>query len=70
MIHSEVYNRFKALLPIYEKLVTDWFPNGYNSIRLRLKEKGEFIFTIGHDDNWCFETVDSWIRRLKGENTM
>lgn len=54
-------------MPTEAKCVVQWFPNGLNSIRVRLTNKDEFIFTYNSDKNWCYETVDSYIVRMKGE---
>ena len=46
MIHTEVYNRFKKEMPEYAEKVVHWWPNGYDSIRIRLYTNEEFIFSI------------------------
>ena len=50
--------------------VIQWFPNGHNSIRVRLTNNEDFIFTYNSDKDWCYETVDSYIIRMKGERKM
>lgn len=63
------------LIPIFERLfptclgtaIYVWFPNGKNSIRLRMKDKREFIFTYHDEAHWQLETLDNFINRLKGE---
>ena len=68
MTHDLVYSYFRRHFPQYAKpsTIIAWFPNGYNSIRIRFEDCSEFIFTYDGDDDWCFETVDRFTRRLKG----
>lgn len=71
MIHTEVYKRFKKELPSYAKKVTEWWPNGHNSIRIRLYTDEEFVFSIYPDDKgFKFESMDSFLVRLKGGSAM
>ena len=66
MTHEDLYNKhFKQKFPQLSRLVVMWFPNGKDSIRVR-KETGEdFIFTYHSETDWCFETVDSFIKKLR-----
>lgn len=64
MTHPFVYEEFKTYFPQYEELTDLWFPNGKNSIRVRLKNKRELVFTINGTRDWCFETVDSYLKRM------
>ena len=67
MVHTRIYEQYKATLPMYEKLTTEWFQNGKNSIRVRLSTNSpDFIFTYNKADDWCFETVKSYIGHMKG----
>ena len=67
MKHDLILHFFKTHLPFQARLVTEWFPNGKNSIRVRLTNKDEFIFTYNKEKEWCYETVDNYIVRMKGE---
>lgn len=62
MVHNDVYKRFAL------DRVECWFPNGKNSIRIRQKNKQEFIFTFLNDKEWRFETIDSHLRTLFEKN--
>ena len=65
MAHKDVYEEFKALLPDYAEDVSDWFPNGKDSVRIRLgKTHQEFIFTIRSSEEWRFETLANFIKSL------
>ena len=67
MSHEKVYEWFEHYFPQYSKHIIEWFPNGRESIRVRRSDKQDFIFTFHSPDDWRFETVDSFIKWLKGE---
>lgn len=64
MMHDEVFNQFKLSFSQYKNDVELNFPNGKNSVRVRLYDGNEFIFTYNGKDNWCLETVSSYISHL------
>ena len=66
MVHSQVYEYFKQCLPEQEKMVTAYFPNGKNSIRVRQTNGNDFIFSVESPKAWRFETVDRFISDMKG----
>ena len=67
MTQKEVYERFKLYLPQYAENIEAGFPNGKNSVRVRLRKPGQqFVFTCNGDQDWCFETVNSFLKRMKG----
>ena len=70
MLHEDVYKNFKDKFPQYSKHITEWFPNGKDSIRVRMKYGSDFVFTYHNWTDWSFETVDSFINKLKGGRTM
>lgn len=65
MVHREVYFKFKSLFPSIDALVSEYFPNGKNSIRVRTKNHCDYVFTYNDADDWRFETVDSFIKTMK-----
>ena len=65
MTHLDVYEWFKRYFPQYAEHVETWFQNGKSSVRVRQENKQEFIFTYNGEKNWCFETVDSYVMRMK-----
>lgn len=67
MTHRKVYEWFESYFPQFSKQVTEYFPNGRHSIRVRTSCKKDFIFTFNSVNDWSFETVDSFIKRMKGE---
>ena len=68
MTHDEVFNQYTRLFPNYAyDQVETWFQNGKNSIRIRLIDHRQFVFTIYGKKDWRFETLDSYIdRTMKG----
>ena len=70
MLQKEVFEHFKQLFPKYAEDTEKWFPNGNGSIRLRLKTGDDLIFTchtISGNLEWSLETLNLFIKRLKGE---
>lgn len=67
MSHHEVLNLFLSFFPREAMDMLTWFPNGKNSIRIRLNDGQDYVFTINNKKNWRFETIDSFIERsMKG----
>lgn len=67
MTHGDIFKYFELYFPDYAKDKVDvWFQNGKNSIRIRQKNRQEFIFTYNGKDNWKFETIDSFMDGLRG----
>ena len=67
MTQREVYEWFKTHFPQYAANVTEWFPNGKSCIRLRLKNHQELVVTYNGCDDWALESLDRFIKRMKGE---
>lgn len=71
MLHTDVYEKFKEMFPDHSSYVDEWFPNGKNSVRVRIKSGSDFIFTYNNVFDWCYETTDSFINKLmKGGQKM
>ena len=70
MKHEEVYKYFQTQFPNYDKYVNEWFPNGKNSVRVRIQGGSDFIFTYNNWMDWCFETVASYIPKMRGGTRM
>lgn len=67
MSHNDVYKWFELYFPNYAGDAVDaWFPNGKNSVRVRQKNRQEFVFTFHDRANWKFETVGSFMTGLRG----
>lgn len=75
MTCKQVYEIFKLMFPHYINDDLIYFPNGKNSIRIRGVDKLIFknqdvVFTVDGRDRpviWKLESVDSFIKNLKGE---
>ena len=65
MEHNTVFMYFKTLFPKQAEDANSWFPNGKDSIRVRVKDAGEYIFTYHATYDWRFETVDSYLNGMK-----
>lgn len=66
MDHETVFVIFENLFPELCKGITEWFPNGLNSVRIRssiLKE--DMIFTWYGDERWILESVEHYLLKLK-----
>lgn len=64
LMPCDVFEIFKSMFPSHKKDVIEWFPNGYRSIRLVLKDSRELIFTYDCEQNWMLETKMSFLNRL------
>lgn len=68
MAHKDVFEIFKTLFPMYAEKATMWFPNGKNSVRVRIDElRQDFIFTFLGKKEWRFETVDIFTKTLNNK---
>ena len=65
MNHNSIFGAFKIKLPKYADAVDIWFPNGKGSIRIRLIDRQEYVFSFVSDKEWIFETVDCHLNRMK-----
>lgn len=66
MGHREILNHLNECLPEFAgDKIGVWFPNGRNSIRIRHHNKREYVFTYINPGEWCFETIDSFMKKMK-----
>lgn len=66
MAHNEVWKAFADLFPMHKEKVSMWFPNGKNSIRVRIgtiPAHQDLIFTFNSHKEWRFETVELFIKK-------
>lgn len=71
MTHNLIFECFELHLRPQARNVVEWFPNGKNSIRVRLTNGQDYIFTYINESEWSFETVDRYIStHMKGELPM
>lgn len=64
MIHTIIIEIFKQNFPQYKDNITEWYPNGKNSIRVKLKDKTEIVYTHNSDRNWSLESKKHFINKL------
>ena len=67
MIHKNIYEIYKEIMPSYADRTEVWFPCGLNAIRVRLHTREEFIFSYSEKRTWSFETLNSYIKKMKKE---
>lgn len=65
MTHNDVLEYFKLLFPLTFEQVVIWFPNGRNSIRVRILNNQEFVFTYTSQREWKFETLDEYMKGMR-----
>ena len=70
MTHVEIYEIYKQQLEHYEKQTVMWFPNGHHSIRVRLEDGEEFVFSYFNKRHWRFETLTRFMKKMKGAKQM
>lgn len=80
MSHEEILNYFLDLFGVCMLDIDEWFPNGKNSIRVRLCNddedalipffENELIFTIEDDSKWKLETVDYYVASLSSDSVI
>ena len=75
MTQIEVLILFVDLFHIKDE-IEEWFPNGKNAVRIRLKEgvalpfnipKVDLIFTAETRLDWKLETVESWTNTINNK---
>lgn len=64
MTHKEVYEIFKKLFPSQINFVSEVFPNGANSIRIRKKDDDDFVFTYNAENDFSLQSLESYINSL------
>lgn len=72
MAHDDIYKRFtEAVGPRVSADVEEWFPNGKNSIRVRVYGN-DSVFTVSEEfpGRWKIESLDSYIAKMKGGHKM
>ena len=61
MLHTEVFDKFKEISHIKDESIECWFPNGRNSVRVRLRSRIELVLTYWSQLNWKLETLNSFV---------
>jgi hypothetical protein len=63
MVHSNIFKAFEGIFHL--GMVDTWWPNGYNSIRVRFENKKEVVFHYKNDLHWELETMDSFMDKMR-----
>lgn len=66
-MHTDIFEKFESIFPDLAKNVTDWFPCGKNGIRVRMQLMDEYVFIYNDCSCWSYETIDSYIRKIRGD---
>lgn len=67
MVHSDIFKYFKDCLPACAEETDEYFPSGKNTIRVRQKNRQDFIFQYNGPKAWKFQTIDQFIADMKGD---
>jgi hypothetical protein len=62
MLHNELFDMFKRIAKIPDENIDCWFPNGKDSVRVRLVGGLELVLTYKSMTMWRLETVDSFLK--------
>lgn len=60
MTHREVLSKLKDFYPVNKESIIRWFPNGDSSIRVRLANGAEVIFTYMSPHKWRLESSNAF----------
>lgn len=63
MTHKNVFETFCKLFPGWRNSVDVWFEYGNSTIKIRMKNRAEYIFTYRNDLYWIFETIQNFKKR-------
>ena len=67
MAHNNVFTVFKDKFGEISSRVTAWFPSGKDCVRIRFADRNELMFTYHSEKDWCLESVNSYISKMKGK---
>lgn len=61
MLQKKVFEIYKKMFSVSDEVVDSWVANGYNSIRIRFKNKKELVFTYKNKSRWRLESRENFI---------
>lgn len=70
MTHNNIWKIFKEKIPFYADNAETWFPCGRGAIRIRMKTKEEYVFSVSDDGSWMLETIKHYMKSMKGDKRM
>ena len=62
--HREIMRLFKEISHTPDEDIEAWYPNGRDSVRVKLKNKRELIFTYKSYNYWRLETRGAFTNGL------
>ena len=65
MTQKDVFKAFLEISRTTEEDIEMWFPNGKDSVRVKLKDKQELIFTYDSPRYWRLETRGAFLTDMK-----
>lgn len=68
MKHDLILNWFKIFFTEFSKAIESWSPQGANSIRIRMINRQEVVFTFYSQEDWRYESVNSFINHTIRED--
>ena len=66
MAHKDVLSIFKRNFEELYSRITVWFPCGKDCVRIRFANGDEIMFTYHGEKDWCLESVNSYVSKMKG----
>ena len=72
MNHVETIKVYQDMFGVALEIISEWFPNGKNSVRIRFKDRRcvEIVFTYRNNENWRLETVKQYLDHLGDEQAL
>lgn len=68
MLHNELFDIFKLITHIPKEQIEAWYPNGLDSIRVKLVSGKTVVLTYKSHNYWKIETLDSFLDSWGGCN--
>lgn len=67
MTHKNIYEKFALIFNMgyFKEQLQSWFNHGPNSIRLKMINGEQYIFTCMSDSDWKFETIKCFTKGNK-----
>lgn len=60
MTHKNVFEVFNKMFPGWRGMSETWYPYGNATIKIRMRNKSEYVFAYFNDRHWKLETIESF----------
>lgn len=68
MTHANVFRKFEILFPnLSGDNMELWFQHGRNTIRVRTKDKREYVFAYYGDNDWALSPMNRNTTKIGGK---